>query len=149
VAQEVAELVAAEARARRVPLRLGLPSQPLRVIGDPLQLSQIVLNLLRNALEAAGDCHQGVAVRLRELRGQAVLEVEDCGPGLTPEAQRLAGQPFFTTKPEGLGLGLSISRTIAEQHGGELRLSNAPNGGALAELRLPLAAPGPPTLDRP
>ncbi|NCC26794.1 MAG: hypothetical protein EOM22_01225 [Gammaproteobacteria bacterium] len=147
VAQEVAELVAAEARARRVPLLLGLPSQPLRVIGDPLQLSQIVLNLLRNALEAAGDCPQGVAVRLRQLRGQAVLEVEDCGPGLTPEAQRLAGQPFFTTKPEGLGLGLSISRAISEQHGGELRLSNAPNGGALAELRLPLAAPSPRKLD--
>jgi signal transduction histidine kinase len=141
VAQEVAELVAAEARGRRVPLRLGLPSQPLRVIGDPLQLSQVVLNLLRNALDASGDCHREVAVRVRQLKGQAVVEVEDHGPGLTHEAQRLAGQPFFTTKSEGLGLGLSISRAIAEQHGGVLRLSNAPDGGALAELRLPLAAP--------
>lgn len=141
VAREVAELVVVEARARRVSLQLDLPSRPQWVTGDPLQLSQILLNLLRNALDAAGDRHQRVALRLREHGGQAVIEVEDGGPGLTPEAQRLAGQPFFTTKSEGLGLGLSISRAIAEQHGGELRLSNAPGGGALAELRLPLARP--------
>ncbi len=148
VVREVAEFVAAEARARRVPLSLALPSQPLRVVGDPIQLSQIVLNLLRNALDASGDCRQGVALRLREQKGQVVLVVEDGGPGLTPEAQHLAGQPFFTTKPEGLGLGLSIWRAIAEQHGGELRLSNGPGGGALAELLLPLAAPSPHKVDR-
>lgn len=141
VAREVAELVLPEARARRVSLRLDLPSRQLAVTGDPIQLSQILLNLLRNALDAVGDRHQWVELRLREQDGQAVLEVEDGGPGLTPEAQRQAGQPFFTTKSEGLGLGLSISRAIAEQHGGELRLSNAPGGGARAELRLPLASP--------
>lgn len=141
VAREVAELAAAEARARQVALRLDLGSRPLRVTGDPLQLSQILLNLLRNALDASSDRGQGVELRLREQGGHAVLEVEDRGPGLTPEALRLAGQPFFTTKPEGLGLGLSISRAIAEQHGGTLSLSNAPGGGALATLKLPLAAP--------
>lgn len=69
-----------------------------------------------------------------------MLEVEDGGRGLPSEALRQAGQPFFTTKPEGLGLGLSISGAIADQHGGELRLSNLATGGALAQLRLPLAA---------
>ncbi|MCG6940887.1 MAG: hypothetical protein LJE69_06525 [Thiohalocapsa sp.] len=144
VVQEVAELVAAEARARGIRLRLLLPSLPVRVTGDALQLSQIVLNVLRNAIDASNSGDSAVEVRLQERAGLVVLEVEDGGPGLTAEAQRLAGQPFFTTKQEGLGLGLSISREIARQHGGTLRLRNAPRQGALAELTLPLAPPANP-----
>lgn len=64
--------------------------------------------------------------------------MRDTGPGLDPEALERAGQPFFTSKPRGLGLGLSISRAIAAQHGGQLTLGNAAAGGALAELELPL-----------
>jgi len=139
VVREVAELAAAEARVRRVVLDLHLPPLPLRVSGDPIALSQIALNVLRNAIEAAADgTRHAVDVRLLERDGQAVLQVQDGGLGLTDEAQRLAGEPFFTTKPGGLGLGLSIARTIAAQHRGELNLCNAPGGGALVELKLPL-----------
>ncbi|WP_295388720.1 ATP-binding protein [uncultured Thiodictyon sp.] len=138
---DVAELVAAEARAQRTDLDLRLPQHPLWITGDPIQLSQIVLNVLRNAIEAAslGERRE-IEVRLDQQDGQARLQVQDRGPGLSPAALREAGQPFFTTKTQGLGLGLSISRTIAGQHGGNLTLTNAAGGGALAELRLPLRA---------
>ncbi|HAS52098.1 MAG TPA: hypothetical protein DCS21_10305 [Gammaproteobacteria bacterium] len=139
VIQEVAGLVAAEARTRQVNFTFSLNQQPLQVLGDPIQLSQIVLNIFRNAIEALGQSEQReIQVRLREQAGRAVLQVQDSGTGLTSEALRQASQPFFTTKAEGLGLGLSISRAIAEQHGGELTLTNAADGGALAELTLPL-----------
>ncbi|WP_295443701.1 ATP-binding protein [uncultured Thiodictyon sp.] len=136
---DVIELVAAEARGQHIDLDLRLPQPPLWVTGDPVQLSQIVLNVLRNAIEAVSQGERReIEIRLDQQDGQARLHVQDCGPGLSPAALRQAGQPFFTTKPQGLGLGLSISRTIAEQHGGDLALTNAAGGGALAELRLPL-----------
>jgi len=143
VVREVSELVAAEARAHGVRLSLELPADPVTVRGDALQLSQVVLNLLRNAIEAAAGHAAFVSVRAVQGDGRALLTVEDGGPGLTPAALQKAGQPFFTTKAGGLGLGLSISRAIAEQHGGTLRLANAPAGGARAELDLPSCAEPP------
>lgn len=142
VIEEVAGLVAAEARTRQVNFTFSLNQPPLQVLGDRVQLSQIVLNVFRNAIEALGHSERReIHVRLREQGGRAVLQVQDSGSGLTSEALRQASQPFFTTKAEGLGLGLSISRAIAEQHGGELTLTNATDSGALAELILPLQTP--------
>jgi signal transduction histidine kinase len=143
VVREVSELVAAEASAQRVRLSLDLPAAPVAVRGDALQLSQIVLNLLRNAIEAAAGHGRFVRLCVAQRGGRVLLTVEDGGLGLTPEALQQAGQPFFTTKAGGLGLGLSISRAIAEQHGGTLRLANAPAGGARAELDLPRCAEPP------
>jgi signal transduction histidine kinase len=149
VIQEVAELVAAEARTRQVYFAFSLSERPLSVRGDSIQLSQIVLNVFRNAIEAVADGERReVQVRLREQAGRALLEVQDSGPGLTPEALLQASQPFFTTKVEGLGLGLSIARAIAEQHGGALVLTNAAEGGALAELILPLTPKHDWSIDR-
>lgn len=80
-------------------------------------------------------------MRLTEADGWATVTVADNGPGLSPEVQQRLFEPFFTTKPvgEGTGLGLSISFGIVEQHGGQLRADNAPEGGARFTLRLPLA----------
>jgi len=138
VIQEVAELVAAQARAQACRLDCSLPQHPVRVAGDPIQLSQLVLNVLRNAIEAtAPSARREIAVRLWEDDDGVRLQVQDSGPGLSAEALQKAGEPFYTTKAQGLGLGLSISRTIARHHHGELTLSNTA-GGALCELRLPL-----------
>lgn len=139
VVTEVADLVVAEARQHGTTVHLALPDTEVLVLGDPVQVSQILLNLLRNAIEAtAGRAEREVGVQLRGADGRAQLTVRDTGPGLDPEALERAGQPFFTSKPRGLGLGLSISRAIAAQHGGQLTLGNAAAGGALAELELPL-----------
>lgn len=141
LAREVGELVAGEARGGGVRLVFECPEPEVRVLGDSIQLSQIVLNLMRNAIQATAT------VATRELRvsvgyraGRAWLRVRDSGPGFSAEALDRAGQPFFTTHTRGLGLGLSIARAIAVQHGGTLRLSNAPGGGADAELELPPGA---------
>ncbi|TAN51345.1 MAG: GHKL domain-containing protein [Methylococcaceae bacterium] len=143
VVREVAELVADEAKSRKVAIYSVLPECRVWVSGDPIQLSQIVLNVLRNAIEAVAlVSRREVHVDVRRQDERALLSIRDSGLGLAPEVMAKAGTPFFTTKPEGLGVGLSISRTIAEQHGGKLTIGNAEDGGALVELALPLLPVG-------
>ncbi len=138
---EVVKLIAAEARAQRVTLILPPEMPPLKVAGDTVQLSQILINVLRNAIEAlAGADRREIRLDLSADAGRAILRIQDSGPGLTPEVLEHVGEPFFSTKDSGLGMGLSISRTLAEQHGGTLTLRNAKDGGTLAELTLPTQA---------
>jgi signal transduction histidine kinase len=141
LAREVSELVAGEARRTGVHLRLDGPEREVWVHGDAIQLSQILLNLLRNAIQAmtAADA-RNIQVRVWGDQDQAWLRVRDSGPGFSAEALARAGEPFFTTRVDGLGLGLSIAQAIAAQHGGRLRLGNAPAGGGEAELALPRSA---------
>jgi C4-dicarboxylate-specific signal transduction histidine kinase len=117
VVLEVNELVADEARNHQVRIEFAPHPLPLMVTGDPIQLSQIILNVVRNAIEALSQ------VARRELRiscdgvnDRAILRFRDSGPGLTATALTQVGTPFFTTKSAGLGMGLSISRSIAIQH---------------------------------
>jgi signal transduction histidine kinase len=139
VVAEVAELVAAEAHKRQVTLSLPAQPEPVLVMGDLIQLSQIILNVVRNALEALTAMpRREICITCHGEDGRARLRICDSGPGLTPEALTQAGKPFFTTKPNGLGMGVSISKAIAAQHGGTLTLANArEGGGAIAELNLP------------
>ena len=110
----------------------------LQVQGDPVQLAQIVVNLLRNAGQAcAGLPHKQIDIRLRREGDRAILEVQDNGPGFAPEVLHNNASTWYTTKREGLGIGLSISRHIAEQHQGSLTIGNAPEGGAVVTLSLP------------
>lgn len=140
---EVAELVADLARKQRIRVILPGHVQPIMVMGDPIQLSQIILNVLRNAIDALRQAAQReIHVALLEADGRVILRIRDTGPGLTPEALTRAGTPFFTTKPEGLGMGLSISRSIAAQHGGTLTFANVEcdagiGGGTIVDLNLP------------
>lgn len=130
--------------ARVVQLEQRLPVQiaegdPLTVWADPDQLEQALINLVRNAVEAVLPTGGGVRVRWRRDAGQALIEVEDDGPG--PPASDNLFVPFFTTKPGGSGIGLALVRQIAEAHGGEITLAArgvAP--GSIARLRLPLEA---------
>lgn len=137
--QDVAQLLACEARRCNVEFAFVLPPTAVWVRGDDIQLSQIVLNVYRNAIQAMmgqPEPHQ-ITVTATPVPGWMLLHFCDTGPGLTLEAIAQAGQPFFSTKADGLGLGLSISRTIAERHGGTLEITNHPQGGAQVELKLP------------
>ncbi|MFH1144663.1 MAG: ATP-binding protein [Candidatus Eisenbacteria bacterium] len=108
---------------------------PLRA--DPQQIRQVLLNVLLNALQAGGE-RGAVRVHCRRADRHVLVTVHDAGPGFTPEAIANAFTPFFTTRAEGTGLGLAVSHRIVEQHGGEIRLSNHPDGGGWVEIELPL-----------
>lgn len=110
--------------------------------GDPLLLQRALRNLLENAVQVTPPGGR-VGVELVRIGGQIRVRVRDQGPGLDDEGLERAFDPFYTTKPEGLGsgLGLSISLGIAQHHGGDLTLCNGPGGGAEATLILPVAEP--------
>jgi two-component system, NtrC family, nitrogen regulation sensor histidine kinase NtrY len=106
-----------------------------------------VINLLRNAVDAALPTQGVVRLSLASAQELAVIEIEDEGPGLAATDNVFV--PFFTTKPEGCGIGLPLARQIAEAHGGSLTLENRKRkSGCVATLRLPLEAKAP-TVDTP
>jgi len=111
------------------------------VEGQPLRLRQVVLNLVKNAAEAAGKGGR-VEVQVRSEGGAVEVAVGDNGPGLREaeaEAQSRLFEPFYTTKPTGTGLGLAVSRAIAQAHGGDVSAGRSALGGALFTLRVPRA----------
>jgi len=119
--------------------RIGVEVEPgLTVVADKIQLQQVLLNLLRNALEAIAD-RPGGKVRVQATAGDehVLITVADDGPGIVAESLNSIFQSFVTTKAEGMGIGLAISRTIIEAHGGQLWAENAPNGGAVLAMTLP------------
>jgi two-component system sensor kinase FixL len=124
----------------RVLLDLGPGLPPVR--GDRVQLQQVLLNLLLNAFDAMGDCpanQREITVRAKRDSGQVEVSVSDHGTGLTPDALERIFQPFFTTKRDGLGMGLAISRSIIEAHGGRLWAKNNGERGAMFAFTLPAA----------
>jgi C4-dicarboxylate-specific signal transduction histidine kinase len=144
--RDVADLVASEAIIRNVSLSVEFEQEPLHVRGDRVQLQQIVLNLVQNAMEAMAEGNsptRRVAIRCAKWKQQQVIvTVRDSGPGLKPGTEHSVFEPFYTTKRNGMGMGLSIVRSIVEAHGGLIEASNDAGGrGAVFELVLP-AAPG-------
>jgi signal transduction histidine kinase len=113
------------------------PGPDLTVSADPDQLEQLLINLLRNAVDAALDTGGGVSVGWARRAEQLEVCIQDEGPGLSNTSNLFV--PFFTTKPTGSGIGLVLSRQIAEAHGGSLTLENRKDhSGCEARLRLPL-----------
>jgi signal transduction histidine kinase len=143
VVREMLPLVRRELQDNRVAVELSLHESLPPVEGLRVQLGQVVVNLVVNACEAlsARDGERHLTVSTRERDGSVELEVRDNGPGLDPAVAARVFEPFVTTKPEGLGVGLAICRSIAERHGGHLSADTAPGGGLRMTLTLPAARP--------
>lgn len=138
---DVSALIQDLAYNESVDLKVTAPKQRLAVQADPVQLSQIFMNVMRNAIQATdGQAVRQLHIRVWREGNMAHITLTDNGPGLCAEAVSQAGTAFFTTKKEGLGVGLSISKSIAQQHGGSLSIQNNPLGGAVVELQLPALA---------
>jgi len=147
VAGEALALAATQARQREVDLRLETSGESMSVDGDKVQLLQVLLNLVLNGIEAVSaqaSERKKVSVRIFPSVGGIRLQVADAGNGFDPAARARLFEPFFTTKESGLGMGLSISRTIVEAHGGRMWLGDDP-GGAVVNVELPVAPVHGPT----
>ena len=141
VVEESVELVAFEARRKRAKVSLDLQRPSPHVVADPMAIQQVMVNLLRNAYEAmestpADDRNVLVTTRIQ---GPSVeIAVADRGTGLTDDALGRLFSPFYTSKPEGMGMGLPISKTIIEAHEGKIWATRNDWGGATLHIRLPL-----------
>ncbi len=142
--QDVVGFVRAEAREKGITIRmeLGDPMDP--VMADKIQIEQVMLNLVRNAIESMNDnnsTRRELTVRTcMTTRTGVEVTVSDTGRGLAPDAAEHVFEPFFTTKANGMGMGLSISRSIIETHGGRLCATPGPEGGAVFTFRLPASS---------
>ncbi len=135
----VIKLVEAEIHGQEIILRRSMKSGLPLVSIDRIQIEQVILNLLRNALESMGTYGELVVSTMMHESGKKVLvSVQDNGPGFSEGMVDRLFDPFFTTKPNGLGMGLSISKTIVEIHGGSLWAENVQPHGALFCLTLPV-----------
>jgi two-component system sensor kinase FixL len=142
VVSEVAHVVRHDAIIRNVPVSLELGANLPTVRGDRVQLQQVVLNMVLNGLEAtrASNGHAHALVIRTSAAGVAgvAVGVEDGGTGIDMEDLDRLFQPLYTTKADGLGMGLAIARTIVGAHGGQLRASNNAGGGATFQFTLPV-----------
>ena len=114
---------------------------PVMVMGDKEKIHQVILNLLLNAIDASPDA-SSVTVTLKPDGVNALILTEDSGNGISEKDMTRIFEPFFTTKSSGTGLGLAIAKNIVDKHGGKIVLRNIPNGGAVAEVSIPLLGEG-------
>ena len=140
--REVIDFLSSETLARHISLSTQFAQPGSRVCADRIQLQQVVLNLIMNALDAVESAQIGrrtIVVRTSLVDVSfAEVSIEDLGPGIPPGKEKEIFEPFYTTKEAGMGMGLSISRTIVESHGGEIYAGNRSTGGATFRFTLPL-----------
>ena len=138
---EVIALARSEVQRHRVSLQTQLSDEAPLIVGDRIQLQQVILNLIHNAIEAMSGVNEGpreLLVGSAKHESQGVLvAVRDSGPGLDPESLNHVFTAFYTTKPQGMGMGLAISRSIVEAHGGSLWATANDNRGATFQFTLP------------
>jgi C4-dicarboxylate-specific signal transduction histidine kinase len=141
VVSNVIALLRPEIRHQRATVITRLSLFPPVIQADRILLEQVVLNLIVNALQSMPDktpVENIVEVETGEIDNRVFIRVSDRGPGIAPDVAKQLFEPFFTTRPEGLGLGLNICRTTVESHGGRLVVENRPGGGAIFSVYLPL-----------
>ncbi len=133
---DMLDFFAPECEKHGVTVRREFADDPYPVRIDPAQFKHVVLNLLKNAVEAIGE-HGEIAVSTAELEREVTIRVSDNGGGLDPEGEGRLFEVFFSTKERGTGLGLAIARRIVEEHGGRLEVENRPGLGASFVIHLP------------
>jgi len=142
IVRETIQLLPGLTRARETELDLELGSDELRFNGDRVQIQQVIINLVVNALDAMAALPRAdrkMTVATMCVGDSAEITVSDAGPGLPAGEPEKVFEPFYTTKPAGMGMGLSIARTIIQAHGGQLSAKNNMDGGAVFRIKLPLA----------
>jgi C4-dicarboxylate-specific signal transduction histidine kinase len=139
--REVIELARGEALKTKISVETRFAEGLPIITGDRVQLQQVVLNLTINALQAMGAVSQGtrqVLITTRQIElNDLYIGVQDTGPGLSPETLSRLFEPFYTTKPSGMGMGLAICRSIVEAHGGRLWATACEPRGALFQFTIP------------
>ena len=139
--RETLGVLSSLAVARKVELNSVITQNALPILGDRIQLQQVILNLVVNGIEAMRDTpseNRIISIRTSRVENFAQLSVSDLGPGIPEDKLKDIFEPFFTSKAEGMGMGLSIARTIIEAHQGLISAKNRDHGGASFRIRLPL-----------
>jgi two-component system sensor kinase FixL len=142
ICRDAAAMLHRDAERRAIRLDLALDPELPPVAGHPIELQQVVLNLVLNALDAAtmSSGARRVSVETVALNTHAEVVVRDSGPGLSAESRERVFESFFTTKAHGTGMGLVIVRSITERHRGNVQVENGEEGGAVFRVRLPALA---------
>ena len=143
IGRETVQFLSALASARKVVLDSAISVVPLPIRGDRIQLQQVILNLVVNAMDAMSHVpSEGRRIIIQTARNEncAEISVTDAGPGILLPRLEDVFEPFFSTKPQGMGMGLSIARTIVEAHNGRIWAENKARGGATFRIQLPLTA---------
>jgi C4-dicarboxylate-specific signal transduction histidine kinase len=141
VARETVEFLSPLAVARKVELTSLITQNALPILGDRIQIQQVILNLVVNGFDAMKDTpteNRIISIRTSRVENFAQLSVSDRGPGIPEDKLKEIFEPFFTSKAGGMGMGLSIARTIIEAHHGLISAKNRDHGGATFRIRLPL-----------
>jgi two-component system, LuxR family, sensor kinase FixL len=144
IVEEAAALSLVGQRALGVQVRLRLDSQAVSAVVDKVQIQQVLFNLVRNAVEAMAESERRevVIATAQAESGMVEISVADSGPGLAPEVRKRLFQPFVTTKAAGIGVGLSICRSIVEAHGGQMSAADNAGGGTVFRFTVPGGAAG-------
>jgi signal transduction histidine kinase len=143
VVSDLESIMRAEAQRRGVALEIRRAPEALAIMGDRVQIQQVLINLVLNAMDAVADeaeARRAVVVSVAKGETGAVLAVRDRGRGIAPEHRTKLFESFFSTKRNGMGLGLSITRTIVEAHGGRVWAESGPDEGAVFQVEWPLAS---------
>jgi C4-dicarboxylate-specific signal transduction histidine kinase len=142
--RETVEFLSALAIARRVELLSVITPDVLPILGDRIQLQQVILNLVMNGIDAMKDTpteNRIIIIRTSRVENFAELSILDHGPGISVDKLKTVFEPFYTSKAEGMGMGLSIARTIVEAHNGLIWAKNRDHGGGASfQIRLPLVS---------
>jgi PAS domain S-box-containing protein len=140
--REVVAFTSVEARHNDVRIRMKLARQPPRVFADSIQIEQVLVNLVRNAGEAMREstsATRALTIETTRRKGAVEVAVSDSGPGISDQTKQRLFEPFYTTKPDGMGMGLSISRSILEVHDGRIWVTPNRQGGTTFHFMLPTA----------